>query len=606
MTNSPGVATLHLSQTATRDLNRSESGVWVMFSRASCLAVLLATTAVASVAHAYPSKEPEFDASALSAPYAQPAPWPGLLPVAPMQRMTMETGMRYWFSSGRYKLDLYDSSGSLNVSRLTYDGSVAQTAEAFWRFDYNRTFLKGNLGGGSIAGGHMSDQDFQPVTSPESNTRQEMKDSSVRYVNVDLGYTMVDTGYVGLGAFVGYGYWAERLNTFGCAQQIGGAICSPVAIGTDVNTLNGEPAWNMLRLGASGSWEFYPGLKLSADAAYVRGWFAGKDFHVLRPDINGTSLDGTGNGFMVESILSWQVMQGVSIGVGGRWWHIEADGDARFDALPGSSYAAQPIKIEQDRYGVFVQGAYKFGDRTSGAAVPFSAFNGAGASWTGFYAGPTIGYGSSFSKDDSATLAPTTANGSVLVGAGAIPASIPVSNGGVTAGVTVGYNWQFGRGVLGAEGDFSYAHIAGANGWTDPATGVTTSVDQSLGWFATLRARFGYLLTSDFMVFGTAGAAFGDVKADASSQQVSSSFPCAGTALCADGSVSKVRIGWTAGAGVEYRINSWSSVKAEALYYDLGSANAPMTDISAGAPANFDANSKFTAGLLRSGINFHW
>jgi opacity protein-like surface antigen len=578
-----------------------------MFSRALCLAALLATTASVSVVHAYSFKEPEFDASALGAPYAQPAAWPGLSPIAPIQRMTMETGMRYWFSSGRYKLNLYDTSGSLNVSRLTYDGSVAQTAEAYWRFDYNRTFVKGNLGGGSFSGGHMSDQDFPPITRPESNTRQEIKDSTVRYANVDLGYTLVDTGFAGLGAFVGYGYWAERLNTFGCAQQIGGPVCSPVAIGTNVNTLNGEPVWNMLRVGAAGSWEFYPGLKLSADAAYVRGWFAGKDFHVLRPDINGVALDAEGNGFMVESILSWQVMQGLSLGVGGRWWHIEGDGSSRFDALPGlAGIGAQPIKVEQDRYGVFLQAGYKFGDRAAGVAVPYSTFNGAGSSWTGFYAGPVVGYGANLSKTDAARLSPNTGAANVIAGMGAVPASIPVSAGGVTAGLTVGYNWQFSREVIGAEGDFSYARIAGANGWTDPATGVTTTAEQSLGWFGTLRARVGYLLTGDFMIFGTAGAAFGDVKSEFSAQRISTSVPCAGTALCANGAVSKVRVGWTAGAGIEYRINSWSSVKAEALYYDLGSANASVNDTSAGQPANFDGSSKFNAGLLRSGINFHW
>ena len=539
-----------------------------MFNRANGFALLLATTAFVSAANAYPYKDLPFDPSTMSAPYAQPAAWPDQLsPLAPIQRLTMETGMRYWFSSGRYKMDLFDSSGAMNVSRLTYDGSVAQSAEAFWRLDYNRYFLKGNLGGGWFSGGHMSDQDFPPITSPESNTRQEMKDSSLRYANVDVGYTFLDTGYFGLGGFVGYGYWAERLNSFGCTQTIGGHVCAPSAIANNVNTLNDEPEWNMLRVGAAGSWEFYPGLTWSADAAYVRGWFSGHDYHVLRPDINGVSLEATGNGFMLESILSWQVMQGVSVGVGGRWWHIAADGNSRFDETPAGALGAvsQPIKIEQDRYGMFVQAGYKFGDRAAAGAVPFAQYNGVGASWTGFYAGPLIGYGAGFSTNQSATFSPITANASAFAAAGVVPSSVPVSTGGTTAGLVVGHNWQIGRELLGAEGDISYAHIAGANGWTNAATGVTTSVDQSLGWFGTIRARIGHLLTNDFMVFGTAGAAFGGTKADVSSSQVSSSVPCQGTAFCAAGSTAKFRIGWTAGAGIEYRVNSWASVKAEAL-----------------------------------------
>lgn len=579
-----------------------------MFSRAHGLALLLATTAFVSAAHAYPEKLPDFDPTG-AAPYSRPAPWPDRFsPISPLQRTTIETGMRYWFSSGRYKLDLYDTSGGLNVSRLTYDGSLAQSAEGYFRLDYNRFFTKGNLGGGSLAGGHMSDQDFAPLTVPESNTRQEMKDSSLRYGSIDLGYQLIDTGWLGMGAFIGYGYWAERMNTFGCAQVGGGDICAPVAIGANVNTLNGESVWNMLRAGVAGSWEFYPGLKLSADAAYVRGWQSGHDFHVLRPDIDGVALEATGNGFMLESILSWQVMQGFNLGVGARWWHLSADGDARFDqTLSGASgYVSQPIKIEQDRYGVFVQAGYKFGDRTAGGAVPYSDVNGSGASWTGFYAGPVIGYGSGLSNNRSASFVPTTSNASALAAMGAVPASVPVDNAGVAAGLAVGYNWQLGRELVGAEGDISYAHIAGANGWTDALTGVTTTADQSLGWFGTLRARVGHLLTQDLLIFGTAGAAFGETKLDVSSQQVSTSAPCPSTGYCASGSTAKVRMGWTAGAGIEYRVNSWASVKAEALYYDLGNVGATMTDTSAGAPANFDANARFNAGLLRSGLNFHW
>ena len=555
-----------------------------MVSRAHGLALLLATTAFVSAAHAYPEKLPDFDPSSVGTPYSQPAPWPDRFsPISPIQRTTIETGMRYWFSSGRYKFDLYDTSGAMNVSRLTYDGSVAQSAEGYFRLDYNRFFTKGNLGGGSFTGGHMNDQDFAPLTVPESNTRQEMKDSSLRYGAIDLGYSLIDTGWLGMGAFIGYGYWAERMNSFGCAQVGGGDFCSPVAVGTNVNSLNGESVWNMLRAGVAGSWEFYPGLKWSADAAYVRGWQSGHDFHVLRPDIDGVGLEATGNG-------------------------LSADGDVRFDQTisASSGFVSQPIKIEQDRYGVFVQAGYKFGDRAAGAAVPYANLNGSGASWTGFYAGPIIGYGSSLSSNRSTSFVPTTSSASALASVGAVPPTVSVDNAGVTAGVAIGYNWQLGRELVGAEGDISYAHIAGANGRTDPLTGVTTTVDQSLGWFGTLRGRVGHLLTQDLLVFGTAGAAFGDTKLDVSSQQVSTSVPCQATGYCASGSTAKVRMGWTAGAGIEYRVNSWASVKAEALYYDLGILGSSMTDTSAGAPANFDANARFNAGLLRSGINFHW
>ncbi len=82
-------------------------------------------------------------------------------------------------------------------------------------------------------------------------------------------------------------------------------------------------------------------------------------------------------------------------------------------------------------------------------------------------------------------------------------------------------------------------------------------------------------------------------------------------APCCTGSASKTYTGWTAGAGVEWLFNPKWSVKAEYLYYDLGTANTANIGplwysntkahalSSAGVRADFDGN------VVRLGVNYH-
>jgi hypothetical protein len=48
----------------------------------------------------------------------------------------------------------------------------------------------------------------------------------------------------------------------------------------------------------------------------------------------------------------------ISVGVGGRYWHMESSGNAHFEMFDGSP---QPIDFKTNIYGVFVQGSYRFG-----------------------------------------------------------------------------------------------------------------------------------------------------------------------------------------------------------------------------------------------------
>ncbi|MCC7346545.1 MAG: porin family protein, partial [Variibacter sp.] len=58
-------------------------------------------------------------------------------------------------------------------------------------------------------------------------------------------------------------------------------------------------------------------------------------------------------------------------------------------------------------------------------------------------------------------------------------------------------------------------------------------------------------------------------------------------------------VGWTAGGGVEYMFAPNWSLKAEALYYDLGSRNY-LVD------AGLTVNASHRGAVARGGINYHF
>src|SRR5262249_20402438 len=80
-------------------------------------------------------------------------------------------------------------------------------------------------------------------------------------------------------------------------------------------------------------------------------------------------------------------------------------------------------------------------------------------------------------------------------------------SGGVVGG-TVGYNWQFGTGVVGPEGDIAWADISGTTATGCVGGGCSTKNT----WLGTARGRVGYAFDR-IMPYVTGGAAFGDVEA---------------------------------------------------------------------------------------------
>jgi outer membrane immunogenic protein len=235
------------------------------------------------------------------------------------------------------------------------------------------------------------------------------------------------------------------------------------------------------------------------------------------------------------------------------------------------------------------------------AAVPAAAP--VVVNWTGFYVGANVGY--TWGQADARyTGNPAFVGGPVAVGLA--PAGFALDTSGVIGGGQLGYNFQFGQWVLGAEADFQ-AIGQRNNGVTffgavGPA-GLTSSASASVDWLATVRGRAGFAF-DNFLLYGTGGVAFGDVNA---SGAIVGSGLLGGTAW--GGSYSETRVGWTAGAGVEYAFSPNISFKLEYLYYDLGAVDvsvAPANGFTAATGIAAFQRHEFDGHIVRAGVNFRF
>ena len=164
--------------------------------------------------------------------------------------------------------------------------------------------------------------------------------------------------------------------------------------------------------------------------------------------------------------------------------------------------------------------------------------------WTGFYAGLNLGY--EWGKVANSSIDPS----------------------GVAGGGQLGFNWQTGPFVFGAETDIQ----------ASAANDTFAPWKFSNPWFGTLRGRVGYAI-NNILLFATAGLAYGTLTAHAGGLDES-----------------KTTAGWTAGLGMEVGFTPNWSAKVEYLYMDLGNRFYTLTGVDNGLQASY----------LRLGVNYHF
>jgi hemolysin activation/secretion protein/opacity protein-like surface antigen len=252
---------------------------------------------------------------------------------------------------------------------------------------------------------------------------------------------------------------------------------------------------------------------------------------------------------------------------------------------------------------------------------------------SGFYAGLNAGYAIDGSPKISSTGRVVSSGADARffgngapVSAANITGSAPAFGNSAIGGGQVGYNLTNDVWLLGAEADIQGAgqstlstssRMANATvaGVTETAT---TDFDdrKSLDWLGTVRGRVGMMAMPQLLAYVTGGLAYGGVSADTRATQswndpALGPFAATASSSVALGDYSATRVGWVAGAGLEWMFAPGLSVKGEYLYYNLGSATFTSGTLTTDAlgftnVVSSTSSAHFNGHIVRVGLNYHF
>ncbi|MGA9599125.1 MAG: TonB-dependent siderophore receptor, partial [Methylocystis sp.] len=310
---------------------------------------------------------------------------------------------------------------------------------------------------------------------------------------------------------------------------------------------------------------------------------------------------------------------GWTLGAGAEWamtrsWAIR--GEYRytdFGSVSDASTLAAPVttaftgtrRLDQNllEFGV----SYKFGEEGPAPVIvaadlpnlkgePVAVLPPPSSPWRGFYAGANLG--GVFDAKSGHAGTSTFWDPSLPFGSGVnpnvayLPTGVATGGGGAIGGGQVGYNYELGPVVIGAEADIQVTSVSGggkqtaaayaspfSGGALTPAAPLNTA-QASLPYVGTLRGRAGYLVTPTLLLHTTAGFAYDGVDA---------------------WGVANTRTGWAVGGGAEWMFAPSWSAKLEYLYADISGGG-----ISGGWSGNYDANFHPQINIVRGGVNYHF
>ncbi|MGJ4888373.1 outer membrane protein [Bradyrhizobium sp. HKCCYLR20261] len=219
----------------------------------------------------------------------------------------------------------------------------------------------------------------------------------------------------------------------------------------------------------------------------------------------------------------------------------------------------------------------------------------AAPSWTGVYAGVSVGARWADNDWRTSDIAPNFAGVFVpTAGTSGAMDSVAARFGGY-----LGVNWQFAPSwVAGVEGDFGWADnnktanaLPGTAGlfFGAPLVGLPAGSVKDT-WDGSLRARLGYLVAPDTLIYGSGGVAWQRVELSASCTVVPGNAFCLG--IPHNDTFASTRVGWTVGGGVEHMIGGHWVVRADYRYADFGTWTQPVF-VAGGVGVGFD--DRFTA-----------
>jgi outer membrane immunogenic protein len=163
-------------------------------------------------------------------------------------------------------------------------------------------------------------------------------------------------------------------------------------------------------------------------------------------------------------------------------------------------------------------------------------------SWTGFYIGGHLGYARSDVDWANVSLTGERVNN---------------DDRGFVGGGQIGYNWQIGNIVIGAEGTLSRTNLEDDYRSVVNPAAVTYSTD--INWIGTVAGRLGFA-SGPALVYAKAGWATANVELSGRQTAIGDAF-----------SFDDRRNGWVVGGGFEYLFNRNLSFGVEYNFIDLGS-----------------------------------
>jgi outer membrane immunogenic protein len=214
--------------------------------------------------------------------------------------------------------------------------------------------------------------------------------------------------------------------------------------------------------------------------------------------------------------------------------------------------------------------------------VPAPVYN-----WTGFYIGGNAGYGwtggQSYPLTGTQSVPPTAGAGLLtLQQFGAYPLTSNLGQRGAIGGVQAGFNWQFNSLVTGIETDFDFSGIKGSTSSLTSTTfvggglaGAASNISRSLRELGTTRLRVGWAIDRT-LLFASGGLAYGRNQLAYAAQAFAAGVMPLTSEGAGSSSTAAWQAGWTLGAGAEFAPWDHWLIRAEYLYYDLGTQSTTI------------------------------
>jgi len=199
--------------------------------------------------------------------------------------------------------------------------------------------------------------------------------------------------------------------------------------------------------------------------------------------------------------------------------------------------------------------------------------------WTGFYVGVNAGY--AWNVNNNKNYYGYTPYDYAYYGYGSSS-----NDGGFTGGGQIGYNYQIGQFVIGAEADIQYADLKQKGYWGYSSSGID--------WFGTVRARAGVAIDRA-LIYVTGGFAYGGGGSDRGYYGYNDWYY--------RGNNSDTKVGWVLGGGLEYAFTDNLTAKVEGLYVSLEkNKNNYWLDDAYGYVGGSNKRNEF--GVVRVGLNY--